>query len=366
MNEVRALTGIRGTAALTVFLAHTRAALEPRGIDLWVPTAIERLFLSGGRQVDIFFVLSGFILSMTYASWFDSNLHVKQYGRFLRKRFARIYPLHAFMLILVLCFVLVARIVHADVANGIGRFTFSSLVPNFLLIQAWYSDSADAANWNPPSWSISIEALAYLLFPVFLRSTVAIRRSRPWVMIAVIIGCGLICNAFVFWGQTGVEGIVRGLTEFVLGSCLASLYRHPLAVWLKSNVGSVVALVGLAICFVLTPDTGFVIAVFTAPLLLSLTGKNAVSAFFGWSPVHFLGEISYSIYLGQFLFTSIAYRLVSTAWMRSGHLATALGLLAIVAFVLSLSTMTYFGVERPGRQWLAGKRAGVREAVVAR
>ena len=66
MNEIRPLTGIRGIAALTVFLAHTQETLLLKGIDLSAPTLIERLLLSGGRQVDIFFVLSGFILTLIY------------------------------------------------------------------------------------------------------------------------------------------------------------------------------------------------------------------------------------------------------------------------------------------------------------
>src|SRR4029077_14186047 len=70
MKEIRALTGVRGVAAITVFLAHTRETLQSRGVSLDIPDPIVRLFLCGGRQVDIFFVLSGFILAMLYRDWF--------------------------------------------------------------------------------------------------------------------------------------------------------------------------------------------------------------------------------------------------------------------------------------------------------
>jgi peptidoglycan/LPS O-acetylase OafA/YrhL len=110
----------------------------------------------------------------------------------------------------------------------------------------------------------------------------------------------------------------------------------------------------LIICYLLTPDTSFAIAVCAAPLILALTGKNPVSAFCGWTPVYFLGEISYSIYLGHFLYTSISYRLINVEWMRSSPLAVALALLFIIGVVIGLSTLTYFAVERPARDWLSG------------
>ena len=357
MNEIRPLTGIRGIAALTVFLAHTQETLLPRGIDLSVSTLVQRLLLSGGRQVDIFFVLSGFILTLIYSTWFDAGVSRNSYFKFMRKRMARIYPLQAFMLLLITGFVIIATLSHAQVANGLERFSWSTLPLNFLLIHAWGFDK-EGGTWNPPSWSISIEFLAYLLFPVFLWITATGRKKRPWMLLIAALACGFLCNAVMFWGQAGITGISRGLTEFAVGSLCVSFFSSPIADWLRSNLGSSVALLALLVCYALTPETSFAIAAFAAPLILALTGKNPVSRFFGWTPVYFLGEISYSIYLGHFLFTSIAYRLVSMEWMRSGPLATGLGLIFIIAFVLGLSTLTYFAIERPGRDWLAGQRKG--------
>jgi peptidoglycan/LPS O-acetylase OafA/YrhL len=119
------------------------------------------------------------------------------------------------------------------------------------------------------------------------------------------------------------------------------------------------------VSYALTPDTGFVIALGVAAAILSLSGSNWLSSFFGWKPVHFLGEISYSIYLGHFLFSSIAYRLVSLAWMRSSTVAACLGLLLITAFVIMMSTLTYYGVERPGRDWMSGRRERSKAAAPA-
>jgi len=82
MGEIRALTGIRGVAAMIVFLSHTRETLAGRGVHFTVPLPVERLFFMGGRQVDVFFVLSGFILTLIYQSWFKESLDPGSYMDF--------------------------------------------------------------------------------------------------------------------------------------------------------------------------------------------------------------------------------------------------------------------------------------------
>jgi peptidoglycan/LPS O-acetylase OafA/YrhL len=357
MGEIRALTGLRGIAALVVFLAHTRETLENRGLALPIPRLAERLFLSGGRQVDIFFVLSGFILAMIYRDWFSGAVSRRSYGKFLQRRFARIYPLHCFMLLLVIAAVCVALVFRLHTVNGLERYDFSSLPAYFLLVQAWGFLGDNPGDWNPPAWSVSIEALAYLVFPAFIWLTSRAEKVRPWLVFAAVAACGFLLNALTHWGLAAIPGIARGLSEFALGCATLPLLNGAVARWLKSGSGSLAAVTAVAVCFALTPDTGFIIGLVTAPLLLSLCGENPVSRFLGNPVVFFLGEISFSIYLGHFLYSTIAYRLVSIAWMASGGAALAAGLCAIVAFVLAASTLTYFAVERPGRDLLRGRKA---------
>jgi peptidoglycan/LPS O-acetylase OafA/YrhL len=94
MTEIRSLTGLRGYAALLVFISHMYENLLKSGFDLPVPLLIQRLFLMGGRQVDIFFVLSGFIMTLIYKDWFAPGVTAHSYWKFQSRRFARVYPLH--------------------------------------------------------------------------------------------------------------------------------------------------------------------------------------------------------------------------------------------------------------------------------
>ena len=359
MKEIRALTGVRGIAAVTVFLAHTRETLQSRGVTLDIPDPIVRLFLCGGRQVDIFFVLSGFILAMLYRDWFVDGVRGRAYGEFLQRRFARIYPLHAVVLLLVIACVVAAYALHAPTLHGLDRYTAATLPAYFLLVQAWGFLGTDPGEWNPPSWSISIEALAYLLFPFLLWLTARPAKSRPWTLALAVVACGLVLNWLTPWGLAGFPGIARGLSEFALGCVLVNLIDTRASAWLQSATGAWLALAALLLCFLLTPAsaTNYAIGFFTAPLLLALLGRNPVSGFMGTPVVYFLGEISFSIYLGHFLYSTIAYRLISVPWMRTGPVPLAVGAAGIIAFVLAASTLTYFAVERPGRDLFRGRKA---------
>jgi peptidoglycan/LPS O-acetylase OafA/YrhL len=356
VKEIRALTGIRGLAALTVLFDHVRENLTARGLDLPISTLMSRLLLSGGRQVDLFFVLSGFILALIYSTWFEQGINSAGYLKFLRRRVARIYPLHLFMLALIVALVMAAPIVHARLENGADRFTWSTLPATLLMVHGWGFAGPNGGPWNPASWSISIEFMAYLLFPLFLWVTASLRRQRPWLLVLATACAGLALNYFVTWDVAGLGSITRGLSEFTFGCALAGLYDGQLAGWLRSNAGAAVAFLVWVVTYALTRDIAFVIALGVAATLLSLSGTNWLSRFFSWMPVYFLGEISYSIYLGHFLFSSISYRIVSPQWMRTSTAATCLGLILITTFVIVMSTLTYFGIERPGRDWMSGRR----------
>ncbi|MFZ0499598.1 MAG: acyltransferase [Steroidobacteraceae bacterium] len=362
IGEIRALTGIRGVAAMIVFLSHARDTLASRGLHFAVPLPVERLFFMGGRQVDVFFVLSGFILTLIYQSWFRESVGAGPYREFLQRRFARIYPLHAAILLLVIAFVLAAEVGHANVLHGTGRFTWSQLPAYFLLIHAWGPLGPEGGTWNPPSWSISIEAFCYLVFPFLIYLIATANPRRYWTTLVCVAIAGFAANSVLFWGQAGIPGLTRGLTEFLLGCATVQVFNTSLADWLRRDLGSLLAFAGLVVCYLLTPDTGFVIALCAAPLLLSLSGSNIASRMFAWLPIYFLGEISYSVYLGHFLFSSVAYRFISVPWMKESSLHALAGAAFIIAFVLACATATYYLIERPGRRLLRGKKP--RPAVV--
>src|SRR2546429_2171724 len=95
--EIRALTGLRGVAALLVALYH----INPNWI---APTATGRFVGKGYLWVDLFFVLSGFLLAMNYARLFAGGWSLRAWLDFLLHRVARIYPLYAAMVLASLAY----------------------------------------------------------------------------------------------------------------------------------------------------------------------------------------------------------------------------------------------------------------------
>ncbi len=154
MAKLNALTGIRAFAALWVLLLHYQRNL------LIFPSWMENFCAAGSFGVHIFFVLSGFILSLNYVENFKNKVEKREYFSFLFNRFARIYPLHFFILFLFL--------LNTDIIEKIYEshsiFNTTSIVCDFLLLRSWFNEFS----MNAVSWSISVELFFYILCPFFL------------------------------------------------------------------------------------------------------------------------------------------------------------------------------------------------------
>ena len=155
-------TALRGIAALIVVGYHLRFGAD----DLLAAEEATRLFERGYLWVDLFFILSGFVLCYVYEpKGLPTISHV---SRFYRARLARVWPLHALTLAVLVTFSL-ATIYYARMTASPGsayESDWSALLGNILLVHAWgiFSQSS----WNIPAWSISAEVFAYLWFPAFL------------------------------------------------------------------------------------------------------------------------------------------------------------------------------------------------------
>ncbi len=162
-RRIHALTGVRFFAALAVLFYHC-------GIVLDYPGWLQQVSSLGPAGVNMFFVLSGFILYYTYRNWFACSVRRTAMWTFLRARFARVYPMHiathlVITPILLLLLVTVPSLARDATTIGI---TASSLVvswiANALLIQVYFPIPVFWVLWNSPAWSISCEFVFYLVF----------------------------------------------------------------------------------------------------------------------------------------------------------------------------------------------------------
>jgi peptidoglycan/LPS O-acetylase OafA/YrhL len=345
-SELRALTSVRGIAAWFVVLYHIRFSIAG------LPATWVQVFGKGYLAVDFFFLLSGFVIWLTWGE----RLHTSRWRaipQFLRKRVARIWPLHLFMLG---CAVALALLLNATGRHNPTDYPLGELPLHVFLLQNW--GFTDHLAWNDPSWSISAELGAYLLFPL-LALAIDWRRVPSWAVLAAIAALLVLLHALMADGgalNLGHDiarfGLRRCVLEFASGTAVAALWvRWRDAPAIPARSAACIA----ALCLAgwasgAMSETLAAPAAFAAILLLlALTaGKRGNPLEIGL--LHYLGEISYATYLGHFLlFVVFKLALVSDA----GAIPPLL-----IAFYLTLvlisSIALYHLVERPAQKWVNG------------
>lgn len=343
--ELRALTSVRGVAAWMVVLYHIRLSIDG------LPSFWLHVFAKGYLAVDFFFLLSGFVI---WLSWGD-RLRSEGWRAvpvFLHKRVARIWPLHLFVLAgavtLALALALAGR-------HDPTEFPFHELPLHIFLLQNW--GFTDALTWNDPAWSISCELAAYLLFPLLVRA-VDWRRLPTWLVVLAAAAFLLILAAAMAHlptlGHDIVHfGVVRCLTEFATGSALCALWlRWRAAPRVPAILAFVLASAMLAGWAAGLPEQLAIPFAFAALLLgLALTSGMRGNPL-DWAPLHYLGEISYATYLSHFMLF-VVFKLV---FVSDAH-AVPLVLVALyLAMVLATSIALYHLVERPAQKWVNALR----------
>ena len=180
IERVDVLTSFRGVAAIFVALYHCQIMVP--GFDIRGAT---NLFTKGYLGVDFFFILSGFTLGYVYNKTFLTQI---SYKKFILYRFARIWPVHFFTLILALILIISSQR-WGESAQPLHNF--KSFLAHTLMVHSWVL--FDPASFNFASWSVSSEWFAYILFPVFLwfSKKMQFPGSRHWyscIMFAGAVG----------------------------------------------------------------------------------------------------------------------------------------------------------------------------------
>lgn len=216
---IRQLTGIRLVAAAWVLLYHAQGPLDAIGL-LSIPVFAD--FIRVGRLgVDLFFALSGFILTYTYLHSIGPKLAGSKTLKFWWLRLARIYPVHLVMLFVAGAAVVAQARVTGDELDRVWLNPWD-FIKNLLLIQEWGPNPQ--RGWNFVAWSLSMEWLAYLLFPLLVLVLWRMHKHFPtwalvgaWIVVLtplVIYGLGTSDPYYTDnWGST-----YRVLTEFAAGA----------------------------------------------------------------------------------------------------------------------------------------------------
>ncbi len=344
MSELRALTGVRGLAAWLVVLYHLRGAIAG------LPPAAERVLAKGYLAVDFFFLLSGFVI------WLSWGERLRGGGtatamRFWQKRVARVWPLHLAMLGVAMTLALL----YALTGRSDAAFRLQDLPAHLLLMQNW--GLADPLRWNYPAWSISCELAAYLLFPLLAAAVDWRARASSTLVALIVLALGILYAAMAGVVSLGHDiprfGVVRCLCEFAAGTLVAALYlrRPSVIVPVAAAAALLIAWGGGA------PEPLVVPAAFAALLLVAALTAGRRGNPLEWRWVHYLGEISYATYLSHY----ISWKVFQLVFVRVPGPVGPVLVAGYLLLVLAASAFLYRYVERPAQHVL--NRAGARRTL---
>lgn len=356
-----ALDGFRGLLAVFVALYHTIWLSHP---NTWA------FFNNGPVIIDLFFALSGFLMWRLYSERLDTPTAI---STFMKRRLARLYPLHLFMLVVFLAFGIVRILAHKF---GIAEHTLGEILPfEPGAADGWWSlvqnvtlthalGLSDSLTFNPPSWTIGAEFCTYIVFAVMM----LLHKPKRIVDFALITGA----IALIYFGLSRVSadmnitydyGFWRCLAGFFTGVLAAASFRllKPFLNHLSSKTFTVVEVI------VIAASTSFVIyaggkgqfwvgpVIYIFILMFAFDG-GAISRFMSHRVFGYLAKISYSVYLTHVII-AIAFAIVIerlTGRLPSGWEGDA-WLILYLSVVIVVSHLTQRFIEVPGgrliRNW---------------
>lgn len=350
-NRILELESIRGLAALLVVFHH---------IPGWNIYFFDLPIIRNGYlMVQLFFVLSGFVIYKTYSYKIITRLNLIQF-QFLR--FGRLYPVHLLFLIVFL-FIEIAKYIAMNKFGIKGQNStpfiesnFTAFIQNLFLVQA-IGPTGNAFTYNSNSWTISVEFYTYLLF-----GFIVLYANKFKAVIFAILG---LFSLFAQITQTLSEftTLLNCFTGFFIG-CLTANLSNYLNFKFKSYA-SLISFIALIVFLQLKTNSRYDPAIYflTSALILTivLSEGGPIKRILQWRMLTWIGTISYSIYMSHLALLWIinqVFRVIlkkPEVWLEGRsipqltELETAISYAVVLFLVLFLSNIIYKTIEKPFR-----------------
>lgn len=290
-KRFEALDGWRGIAALAVAFYHVPIAHPLRDFAGWKNW---ELF------VDLFFVLSGFVMMHAWGARLTGFETAKE---FMTRRFWRLWPLHFSMLLMLLALELAKAGATSVIALPLDGAPFSdnrswaTLLSNIAMTQAL--NLHGTTSWNGAAWSISVEFWTYLVFAAVL---LGVKRHRALAFLLVSAGALalLAVHSKNYLFATHDFGFLRALYGFFLGAAvhrLVTAERVTLHGGTRIEIAAIIAMAGFLVLTGMNATSYFAPLIFAGLILVFSQHAGFASRILESGPVQALGRWSYSIYL---------------------------------------------------------------------
>ncbi|HHF6886347.1 TPA: acyltransferase family protein [Haemophilus influenzae] len=337
------IDGLRAIAVISVIIYH-----------------LNENWLSGGfLGVDIFFVISGFLITGIIITEIQQNsFSLKQ---FYTRRIKRIYP--AFITVMALVSFIASAIFIYNDFNKLRKTIELAIafLSNFYLgLTQGYFDLS--ANENPVLhiWSLAVEEQYYLIFPLILiLAYKKFREIKVLFIITLILFFILLATSFIpanFYKEVLHQPNIYYLSnlrfpELLVGSLLA-IYHNLSASKQASNLIAILSTLLLFSClFLMNNNIAFIPGVtlilpciFTALIIHATSQNNIVKLCLSNKAIVFIGKISYSLYLYHWIFIAFAYYITGEKQINNQSIAI------VIVLTIIFSVLSYYLIEQPIRK----------------
>ena len=341
------IDGLRAIAVISVIIYH-----------------LNENWLSGGfLGVDIFFVISGFLITGIIITEIQQNSF--SFKQFYTRRIKRIYP--AFITVMALVSFIASAIFIYNDFNKLRKTIELAIafLSNFYLgLTQGYFDLS--ANENPALhiWSLAVEEQYYLIFPLILiLAYKKFRKIKVLFIITLILFFILLSTSFIpasFYKEVLHQPNIYYLSnlrfpELLIGSLLAIYHNFSNKAKLSKQVSNILAILSTLLLFsclfLMNNDIAFIPGVtlilpciFTALIIHTTYQNNVIKLCLSNKVIVFIGKISYSLYLYHWIFIALAYYITGEKQINNQSI-TIVTVLTIIFSVLS-----YYLIEQPIRK----------------
>lgn len=311
MNRLTHVDGLRAVAVLAVLFFHLGSTA----------------FSGGFVGVDVFFVISGFVITRMILRDLDTGRF--SFRVFYKNRFKRLYP--AFIFTVLVCLAAGVLILPPSLLVDLGRSSFASITA-WSNIYFWnasgYFDKAAELKPLLHTWTLSLEWQFYAIWPLFLFATP--QRILPYAVATLSIMSALLCIVWPFDPTTPFYWMPFRIFEFGIGA-LVLLLPPPRRFFAETATVTGLALIVVAV-FTFTDQTPFpsynALTPAVGAALVIWGGASISGRTIGSPPMAFLGRCSYSTYLIHW--PLIAFATIYTAQPLSTNEAIAVGALSLL------------------------------------
>ena len=340
------IDGLRAIAVISVIIYHLN--------ENWLP--------GGFLGVDIFFVISGFLITGIIITEIQQNSF--SFKQFYTRRIKRIYP--AFITVMALVSFIASAIFIYNDFNKLRKTIELAIafLSNFYLgLTQGYFDLS--ANENPALhiWSLAVEEQYYLIFPLILiLAYKKFREIKVLFIITLILFFILLSTSFIptsFYKEVLHQPNIYYLSnlrfpELLVGSLLA-IYHCSNKIQLSTQVSNILAILSTLLLFsclfIMNNDIAFIPGItlilpciFTALIIHNTSQNNIIKLCLSNKAIVFIGKISYSLYLYHWIFIALAYYITGEKQINNQPIVI------VTVLTIIFSVLSYYLIEQPIRK----------------